>query len=841
MKNTDNIRRTFQIEITRNADRLKLSANEQIPGQGNTIQHYQDLIVSMDAVETRSLEMTDLLSKSKRSEQVGRDVLTQIRQIGQYLYDELFSLDVKEKLKNTLAEDLILKIDDRLVHIPWELLHDGKKFLCLRFNMGRRVVTRQRVSSQGVRHLVKPFKMLIIADPSGDLKGAYEEGIKIRNEMDKKGDLVNAFLDSGNITADVIKSKIRNFDMVHFAGHADYNTKDAGDSGWQLAGGTLKAKDITKMIGTAGMPSLIFANACQSARTGEWRQEAYYPNQVFGLANAFLLAGVRHYIGTFWEISDTTSSYFALHLYRHMFSGCSVGEAVRKARADLILEHSQGVIAWASYVLYGDPSFNYQDQLNSLQEKEEPASDPIAEPGQQVRTRDEVIDFSKAPETGSVKKIWTALTAAIILLIFLGLWVWPGYLNTPVETYEQNALTFYQKGEFKEALKACEILEKKAPDSSLSDLIRGHIFLSSGSLNQAQEAYQDALDQKQGSNRHKSQALLGLGRIASIRGKSDEALGFYEKAAKFDPDNRAPLFSQALILENRGDFQTAAALLERARAGRPEDYILNLISRETQKKLLLAEDLKKQEYIDRTIKELLENMKSRPKENRRDEWTSSPLSLWLMDFESEGYALEEGKARLIHACMTDQMLAHNRIRLVERTLLNNLVQELKLGTSRLVDRETSLYLGRILAARLIVSGRMVYSGPQVQMSMRVIETETGRILASVSRILGSTIPADLLAKEMAGGLFSKIAKRFPLRGKVIEVNGGNITLNIGKSVGVKQDQIFRTLDGASSLEVVSILENQSVAKKVKGADDLKQGMLLQALSSSFTSNRLNLD
>ena len=117
--------------------------------------------------------------------------------------------------------------------------------------------------------------MLTLTDPKGDLKGAYEEGRQIRDFMDRDSDLVNISLLSGGITPDFIKGKIRNFDLVHFAGHADYNPENPGLGGWRLSEGIMTAQDISKMVGTAAMPALIFSNACQSARTEEWALKEY--------------------------------------------------------------------------------------------------------------------------------------------------------------------------------------------------------------------------------------------------------------------------------------------------------------------------------------------------------------------------------------------------------------------------------------------------------------------------------------------------------------------------------------------------------------------------------------
>ena len=76
--------------------------------------------------------------------------------------------------------------------------------------------------------------------------------------MDQNKDLINASLRSGQISLDYVRDKMRNFDIVHFAGHADYNRQNPGNSGWRLTGSSLSARDITKMTGTAAMPALIF-------------------------------------------------------------------------------------------------------------------------------------------------------------------------------------------------------------------------------------------------------------------------------------------------------------------------------------------------------------------------------------------------------------------------------------------------------------------------------------------------------------------------------------------------------------------------------------------------------
>jgi len=103
--------------------------------------------------------------------------------------------------------------------------------------------------------------------------------------------LIHTTSRSENVTPEFIKEKIRNFDIVHFAGHADYDRQNPEESGWRLSRGNLKVQHIKKMAGTASMPALIFSNACQSARTEMRPLTEHFQEEIFGVASAFCLPG----------------------------------------------------------------------------------------------------------------------------------------------------------------------------------------------------------------------------------------------------------------------------------------------------------------------------------------------------------------------------------------------------------------------------------------------------------------------------------------------------------------------------------------------------------------------
>ena len=155
-----------------------------------------------------------------------------------------------------------------------------------------------------------------------------------------------------NIPPDYVKQRIHDYDILHYAGHAEMD-------GWVLAGGKITAADILAM-GTRPLPGLVFMNSCHSADENGKRVDNDGERQLFSLANAFLISGGRHVVGTLWKIADDAALIAAKEFYRQFVSGHAVGRAMREARKRLISEHGEDHIVWAGYVLYGDPSWSWQ-------------------------------------------------------------------------------------------------------------------------------------------------------------------------------------------------------------------------------------------------------------------------------------------------------------------------------------------------------------------------------------------------------------------------------------------------------------------------------------------------
>ena len=203
-----------------------------------------------------------------------------------------------------------------------------------------------------------------------------------------------------------------------------------------------------------------------------------------------------------------------------------------------------------------------------------------------------------------------------------------------------------------------------------------------------------------------------------------------------------------------------------------------------------------------------------------------------MDFQKQGYSLQEGEEHLLVAGLSEALLEKSRVQLVERELLDKLLDELKLGTSQLADRNAALNLGRILAAKLVLFGQVIYSGPQTQVSLRVVETETGEIRGALNQVFLSTASPSENTEKLSNFLLAKLVALYPLRGRISEVGEKGATLNIGRKHGVQVTQQFRVADTDWVIEVEDADQEQSTAKMKRGYGTITPGLRVEILSDS---------
>jgi hypothetical protein len=282
-------------------------------------------------------------------------LLAELQGLGRLIFSHLLTQPAREQLKNAASCDLYLRLDDQLVQVPWELCFDGTDFLATKFRVGRQVITQYTgLRSESVSFSPREkLKILIVADPTESLPGVTEEVEQLCSLLDEVRSVEVTLLGGRGVKKIPLLSLLSRTDVVHFAGHSVFNAQDPRDSGWLLHEGVLTASEISKLDRP---PLLVFSNSCQAGTTTRWQEKVRYEGEAFGLGSAFLLAGVRSFIGTFWPVHDAESLFFATAFYRSLVSGQTLGSALLQARIETVNERGWDSLTWGSYMLYGDPA-----------------------------------------------------------------------------------------------------------------------------------------------------------------------------------------------------------------------------------------------------------------------------------------------------------------------------------------------------------------------------------------------------------------------------------------------------------------------------------------------------
>jgi hypothetical protein len=280
------------------------------------------------------------------------DIGATLTKLGQTIYKSYIPPLARDYLRNLKLEFLEVSTND--VEIPWELMHDGDNFLCLKYAMGRAVQTKIRIPTQHPEVRDK-ITILFISDPLGNLPQAQEEVKIIVGELQKYSDMFEIdILEGKDASIDKVVEKLltTHYEVIHYAGHVEYNADKPEESVLLLYDNGVTAKYVHNIIEFP--PVLVFMNACSSAKATSMDQLPYQ-GELIGLGDAFIASGVSAYIGALWPIHDKPSAEFAITFYKSLAEGKCVGVALREAKRTSYLKYGRKNITWAAFILYGDP------------------------------------------------------------------------------------------------------------------------------------------------------------------------------------------------------------------------------------------------------------------------------------------------------------------------------------------------------------------------------------------------------------------------------------------------------------------------------------------------------
>jgi len=335
------------LSTTRELDETELrSIDEKITEFTNNINTIRRIRGSADA-------------KSKDTKSLEKTFIDDLQDVAQHLYD----LSIPEEIQANLEEinmPLQLIIDENLLGYFWELMHDGKNFLCLK-PIGRKIASKEFFVPDVNTELRDNLNFLIIVDPKEKdpqyaLPNAQIEGRRIQKMLKGFKNVNSKLLVGKDATRNAVLEELEKgiYDFIHFAGHASFNTEEPQDSGILLADDLLYAHEILDTI-QQRPPILAFINACESSKTSIPQGEVSFEGDIYGLASAFLQGGV-FYIGALWPVHDDVAIQTAVSFYERLLSEQTIGTALMNAKQEIRNKYGNAEIGWLTYILYGDPT-----------------------------------------------------------------------------------------------------------------------------------------------------------------------------------------------------------------------------------------------------------------------------------------------------------------------------------------------------------------------------------------------------------------------------------------------------------------------------------------------------
>lgn len=367
---------------------------------------------------------------------------------------------------------------------------------------------------------------------------------------------------------------------------------------------------------------------------------------------------------------------------------------------------------------------------------------------------------------------------------------------------EGLAAVYARQGKTDKALALADELVRTAPDRAYAHVIKADILYAQNRRDDARKEFESATKKKDAEIYQRAVAYNKLGRLyASVKDyKTSQRL--YERAVELDPYYVEAMANNGLALEKQGKWDKALEVYRKGQAVNQQDDYTRVLAARALEMLEYQKDQARRQRIDALVKELSQRFKEqRNKPVPEDTWTSPPMVIGFVDFQEQGGLAErDGMSVVLTAQLADHLKASGRVKVVDRVLLERLLEELNLGSSELADPETSLRLGRVLAARLLATGTILNVAGGSIVNMRLVDTET----TSVAKVINHQTPGDVIGPQDVFGLnrqiLQAVVEAYPLRAYVVEVRRDEVMINIGSDQGVVRGTRFDVVEEAEPVE-----------------------------------------
>ncbi len=193
----------------------------------------------------------------------------------------------------------------------------------------------------------------------------------------------------------------------------------------------------------------------------------------------------------------------------------------------------------------------------------------------------------------------------------------------------------------------------------------------------------------------------------------------------------------------------------------------------------------------------------------------------VLDFELKGDGFKtKDMGGIVAEWFTTTLVNDGRFEVVERALLQKIIEEQKLGMSGLINEKTSTQLGQILGVKTIITGSVLQIGKSIEVNARIINVKTGSIVAAENIRSNSSSNLQKAVKLLT----ERIVKNFPLTGYIVKRKGKTVLIDLGAASGLqpgmefivfKEGEVIKHPKTGEVLEVEQILTGKIKITKIR--------------------------
>lgn len=359
----------------------------------------------------------------------------------------------------------------------------------------------------------------------------------------------------------------------------------------------------------------------------------------------------------------------------------------------------------------------------------------------------------------------------------------------------------YMNGDYQKAIEYAN----QVPDDGYAQTIKGMALSKLGKVEEAKSILQNS-EGKIKYDWMKAENLNAQGRISQETGNDTKALQEFEQAVSLDPMNVVALSNKAVVHQKKGELDKAKEILTEA-SKRGEDQITQILLQQVTEQIQKNNDVERQKVIQGQITQLTNRFKELKESGKitNDTWDTKPPVIAFLKGSSSIQGILLDRAGVDNAFQRElEKTVKSKlspVQVVEREMLDKLLQELQLGSSDLASTETQRQLGKVLSARFLGFIEFASVGKSPMVYVRLVDAETTEIIGQCSSLLNEN---DLVAtiQKITEEMEQSIKETNKnVRGTVISVSDNSATVNLGKIHGIKEGCVLTILQQGEPIEV----------------------------------------